>query len=67
MIKSLIRAYLRKYGNELRTKSEIAKVSQIEVAKKLACSQAIISHLETGHFLPSEKFESKLIELYNNI
>ena len=67
MFKELARKYLRRYGNDFKTMREISKLSQIEVAKRLKCSQAIISHIETGQMLPSKKFEQELISLYNSI
>jgi ribosome-binding protein aMBF1 (putative translation factor) len=67
MVKTVIRRILRKYGNSFREKREVAELTQLEVAKRLHCSQAIISHIEAGLYLPSEKFERELTELYEHI
>ena len=62
-----VREWLSNYGNEFRRKREKAKLTQLEVAWTLGCSQAIISHIECGYMLPPEKIETALLDLYESI
>ena len=64
MIKAAIRLYLKSYGYHLRVMREATGLRQKEVAKKLYCSQAIISHIESGKYLPSPDFEQRLVDFY---
>lgn len=65
MVKTAIRFYLKRYGHDFRVMREDLGLTQFEVAKKLLCSQAIISHIEMGYYLPSPAFEQELLDLYN--
>ena len=59
-----IEEYLSTYGATLREKRKRIELSQLQVAHLLNVSQAIISHIETGHMLPPIELEEALIELY---
>ena len=67
MNKRAIREFLAVYGNNYREKREKAKLKQLEVAKIIGCSQAIISHIECGYMLPPEHIEKALNEIYEEI
>ena len=59
-----IEKYLEAYGLAFREKRLRLKLTQLDVARKLNISQAIISHIETGHMLPTIDLEEALNELY---
>lgn len=61
-----IREYLKQYGARLRDMRIKAKLTQLDVARFIGISQAIISHIECGFFLPSDELESALLDVYNN-
>lgn len=65
--KTDVREWLSNYGNELRRKREKANMTQLEVARTIGCSQAIISHIECGYMLPPEKIETALLDLYESV
>ena len=60
-----IREYLKEYGARLRDMRIKSKLTQLEVAQFIGVSQAIISHIECGFFLSSDKLESALLDIYN--
>lgn len=64
MFEKLIRSYLAKYGQKLRPERERTGLSQRDVAEDIGISQAIISHIECGMYLPSEHLERKLLNEY---
>lgn len=59
-----VERYLSEQGARFREKRLQANLTQLEVAHLLNISQAIISHIETGHFLPPENLEESLIKIY---
>ena len=67
MLKSAVRSFLKRHGYGFRLMREEAKLTQLEVARRMGCSQAIISHIEQGFFLPSESFEEELNNLYSSL
>lgn len=62
--KKQIRDFLKEYGKNFRLLRTRKKLSQLRVAQFVGVSQAIISHIECGYFLPSPELESTLIDLY---
>ena len=58
------RRYLKEYGKRLRAKRGKLKLTQLEVAHIIGCSQAVISFIECGYMLPPAEMESELLELY---
>ena len=67
IIKNYIRFFLKRYGYNFREMRELTHLRQIDVAKKLGCSQAVISHIETGYYLPSASFEKELLDFYKEL
>lgn len=63
-MREIIERYLSEQGARFREKRLQANYTQLEVAHLLNISQAIISHIETGHFLPPENLEESLIKIY---
>jgi transcriptional regulator with XRE-family HTH domain len=63
-MREIIEKYLSDQGARLRQMRLQANYTQLEVAHLLNISQAIISHIETGHFLPPENLEESLIKIY---
>ena len=63
-MREIVEKYLSNYGARLRQMRLRANYTQLEVAHLLNISQAIISHIETGHFLPPEDLEESLTEIY---
>jgi transcriptional regulator with XRE-family HTH domain len=59
-----VERYLSEQGTRFREKRLQANLTQLEVAHLLNISQAIISHIETGRFLPSKDLEEDLLEIY---
>ena len=47
-----IRTFLSAYGDRVRTARQNADMTQLELARLIPCSQAIISHIEQGYMLP---------------
>ena len=66
MEKSKVRKYLKDYGARLRKMRLAAKLTQIKVAQLVGISQATVSHIECGFFLPSDELESALLDIYTN-
>lgn len=64
MFEKLMRSYLARYGQKLRAERERTGLTQLDVAKDIGITQAIISHIECGKYLPSEHLESKLLREY---
>ncbi len=65
-IKNYIRFFLKRYGHNFREMREMTQLSQLDVVKKVHCSQAVISHIENGYYLPSPSFEKELLDFYNH-
>lgn len=63
-MREIIEKYLSDQGARLRQMRLQANYTQLEVAHLLNISQAIISHIETGHFPPPEDLEESLTEIY---
>lgn len=61
--KSLLRTCLRSYGESFREARIKANLTQLELAHKAGISQAIISHIECGFFMPSSEIESLLFDI----
>lgn len=59
-----VERYLSEQGARFREKRLQANLTQLEVAHLLNILQAIISHIETGRFLPSKDLEEDLLEIY---
>lgn len=59
-----VEKYLLQYGERFREERVRSKMTQLEVARLLNISQAIISHIETGKMLPPKDIEDALIEIY---
>lgn len=64
MEKQEVRAFLKDYGLRLRNERINAKMTQLQVARIIGCSQAIISHIECGYMLPPPKIETALFDIY---
>lgn len=65
MIKSEdVRRYLAEYGESMRKKRKAKNLTQDNVAAECHISQAIISHIECGCFMPNKSLEKKLLEFY---
>ena len=54
------RKWLKNYGDLLRKARKELGMSQLELARKLGCSQAIISFIECGYMLPPLDLEEGL-------
>jgi transcriptional regulator with XRE-family HTH domain len=65
MDKSQVRVFLYAYGKNFREMREKAKLTQLQVADAVRCSQAIISHIECGYMLPPPYIEEALIKFYD--
>lgn len=63
-MREMVEEYLRRYGEHLREQRRLRNLTQIEVAKLLHISQAVVSHIETGQMLPPKTIENALIKLY---
>lgn len=59
-----IRQYLNKYGSEFKNRRIKAEKGQLEVARTIGCSQAIISFIENGYMLPPKVIEIAIDKLY---
>lgn len=64
MNEEIIRAYLLQYGKKFRKLRKQAEFTQLQAAQCVQCSQAIISHIECGYFMPPPRLEKALLELY---
>lgn len=62
-----VEAYLKQYGEWFRYKKLSVGMSQLAVATQIGVSQAIISHIETGHMLPPIELELELSNLYERM
>jgi transcriptional regulator with XRE-family HTH domain len=65
-MRSAVEGFLMTYGADFREKRLLAEMTQLEVARHLGISQAIISHIETGRMLPPVELEEQLHALYSN-
>lgn len=63
MNKQEVRNFLEEYGQKVKVLRKKANLSQLEVAKIVECSQAIISHIECGYMLPPPHIEKAIFEL----
>lgn len=52
MEQQAIRSFLISYGNSVRNARLKANMTQLQLARLIPCSQAIISHIEQGYMLP---------------
>lgn len=62
-----IRSFLKGYGNHMRELRLACELKQKQVAKKVGCSQAIISHIECGLLLPDTELEQRLLNVYKGV
>lgn len=62
-----VEEYLKQYGMAFRDKRLRLEMTQLQVARSLNISQAIISHIETGRMLPPKEIEEALHDLFNGV
>lgn len=62
-MRASVEAYLEQYGLSFLEKRLRADITQLQLARLLNISQAIISHIETGHMLPPKEIEDALLEI----
>jgi transcriptional regulator with XRE-family HTH domain len=59
-MRSAVEGFLMTYGADFREKRLLAEMTQLEVARHLGISQAIISHIETGRMLPPRRIRGAI-------
>lgn len=59
------RKFLKVYGQRLQNKRKEAELTQSQVARLVKVSQAIISHIENGLYLPPVELEEAILKLYD--
>ena len=64
MDKYQVRVFLYAYGKNFKEMREKTKLTQLQVANFIGCSQAIISHIECGFMLPPPYIEEALNKFY---
>ena len=62
-----VEEFLKQYGMAFRDKRLSLGMTQLQVARWLNISQAIISHIETGRMLPPVEIEEALHDLFDGV